>query len=46
MWCGLAQDPAPLKTTKLNADCQASAKLASVDAQLGATTTMATARLM
>ena len=44
LWRGLAQDPTALKTTKLNAD-QASAKLASVDAQLGATTTMATARL-
>ena len=44
LWRGLAQDPAALKATKLNAD-QASAKLASVDAQLGATTTMATARL-
>lgn len=43
-WRGLAQDPAALKAAKLTAE-QASAKLGSIDAQLGATTTMATARL-
>ena len=43
-WCGSAHGPTALKITKLNAD-QASAKLASVYAQLGATTTMATASL-